>query len=35
MYIVVALMLLVAREDIDGFRVKDRFEPEQWREWII
>lgn len=35
MYVIVAIMLLVAKEDIDGLRVRDRIELPIDREWII
>lgn len=34
LYIIVAIMLLVAREDIDGLRVRDRLEAMVDREWV-
>lgn len=35
LYILVAIMLLVAREDIDGLRVRDRIELPVDREWMV
>jgi hypothetical protein len=35
LYILVGIMLLVAKEDIDGLRVRDRIEFPADREWII
>ena len=35
LYIIIALMLLVAKEDIDGLRVRDRIELPIDKEWII
>ena len=35
LYFIVAIMLLVAREDIDGLRVRDRIEIPIDKEWIV
>lgn len=35
LYIIVAIMLLVAKEDVDGLRVRDRLEATIDREWIV
>lgn len=35
LYVIVAIMLLVAKEDIDGLRVRDRTEMTIDREWIV
>jgi len=35
LYVVVAIMLLVAREDIDGIRIRDRIEVPIDREWLV
>jgi hypothetical protein len=35
LYIVIAFMLLVAREDIDGLRISDRLEPRAMREQLV
>jgi hypothetical protein len=35
LYIIVAIMLLVAREDIDGIRIRDRLEVPVDREWLV
>lgn len=35
LYIIVAIMLLVAKEDIDGLRVRDRIELPIDKEWIV
>lgn len=35
LYILIAIMLLVAREDVDGLRVSDRLEPSLQREVLV
>lgn len=35
LYIIVAIMLLVAKEDIDAQRVRDRIELPIDREWLV
>ena len=35
MYIIVALMMLIAKEDIDGMRVRDRIMIPIDKEWIV
>lgn len=35
LYIIVAIMLLVAREDIDGLRISDRIEARSTREYLV
>lgn len=35
LYVVVALMLFIAKEDIDGFRVRDRIEAAESRESVF
>lgn len=35
LYIIVAIMLLVAKEDIDGLRARDRIELPIDKEWIV
>jgi hypothetical protein len=35
LYIVVAIMLLVAREDVDGIRIRDRIEVPIDRERLV
>lgn len=34
-YFLIALMLLIAREDIDGIRVRDRIEILLEKDWIV